>query len=91
MKKEFKNWLIDNGFSLYTPSYQPSTVYDYLRGLKCVCKTENMTVDMVAANINSLVMKYQPGGECSGIDKSIRRSCRCGLVQFSKFIASQGV
>ncbi|MDR2685214.1 MAG: hypothetical protein LBB23_00375 [Rickettsiales bacterium] len=63
MKKQYRNWLIENGFSLYTPTYKPSTVYDYLRGLRRVCIEENMTVDMVAANIDSLVMKYQPIGE----------------------------
>ncbi len=91
MRKEYKNWLIANGFSLYTPTYKPSTVYDYLRGLKRVCVEEKLTVEGVAANISTLVMKYQPGGEQSNTGRSIRRSCRCGLVQFAKFVQSQEV
>ena len=91
MKKDFKNYLINAGFSLYTPSYQPSTIYDYLRGLKRVCIEEKMTIDAVAANIDTLVMKYQPAGASANVGRSIHRSCRCGLVAFAKFVKSQEV
>lgn len=87
MTKDFKNWLINNGYKLFTANNQPSTVYDYLIGVKYVCQWENKTVEELANSISEIYPKYADMGEHSVRGRTRSRSVRCGLRQFSKFIA----
>ena len=86
MKKQYKNWLIANGYKMFTPApnYFPSTAYDYLRGVNRVCEYENLSIEGVAKKIDVLLPKYEPSGEMS-------RSVRCGLRNFARFIKEQKV
>lgn len=56
MTKNFKNWLINNGYKLFTANNQPSTVFDYLTGVKYVCQWENKTIEQLADSISEDVM-----------------------------------
>lgn len=56
MTKNFKNWLINNGYKLFTANNQPSTVFDYLTGVKYVCQWENKIIEQLADSISEDVM-----------------------------------
>lgn len=58
MIKNFKNWLINNGYKLFTANNQPSTVFDYLTGVKYVCQWENKTIEQLADSISEVLPRY---------------------------------
>jgi hypothetical protein len=89
MKKTYKHWLVNNGYAEKTASGRPSSVYDYIRGLRRVCQQEHLSVEGVAKRIDKLLPKYQPCGKCSNIGRSISRSVRSSLAQFRKFVIEQ--
>ncbi len=92
MIKNFKNWLINNGYALFTKNNQPSTVYDYLLGVQYVCNWENKTIDELAESISEILPKYCDGGICCVKGRRKSRAVRCGLRQFNKFIVeSRGI
>ena len=86
MTKNFKNWLIENGYKLFTANNQPSTIYDYLTGVKYVCEWENKTMDELGESISEILPKYCDMGEHSVRGRMKSRAVRCGLRQFNKFI-----
>lgn len=89
MLKNYKNWLIQNGFSEFTANHKPSSVYDYLRGLKFVCSWENKTIEQLADSISEIAPMYCSTGIHSIRGRMISRSVRCSLKQFNKFISEQ--
>ena len=92
MIKNFKTWLINNGYALFTKNNQPSTVYDYLLGIQYVCRWENKTIDELAESISEILPKYCDGGICCVKGRMKSRAVRCGLRQFNKFIVeSRGI
>jgi len=89
MLKNYKNWLIEKGFSAFTASNKPSTVYDYLRSLKLVSTWENKTIEQLADVISEVAPMYCSTGIHCVKGRMISRSVRCSLVQFNKFIMEQ--
>lgn len=89
MNLNFKSWLLSNGYSSKTGNNKPSTVYDYLRGIKYVCKIENISIETLAQNIANICPMYQKGGIHEVRGRQISRSVRASLVQFNKFIIEQ--
>ncbi|MCL1892432.1 MAG: hypothetical protein FWF97_04070 [Alphaproteobacteria bacterium] len=91
MKNEYKLWLEKHGYAYFTANARPSTIYDYMRGLKRVCREEKLSVEGVAKRIDSLVSTYQRYGKKSNIGRTISRSVRSSLVQFGKFVKEREV
>ena len=58
MKKEFQDYLINQGYSIKTPSGNPSTVYDYQKRIDKVCEWEGYTWETLANNIGRIVVMY---------------------------------
>ena len=86
MTKNFKNWLINNGYKLFTGNNQPSTVFDYLTGVRYVCQWEGKTMDELAESISDVLPKYINGGEYFVRGRMKSRAVRYGLRQFNKFV-----
>ena len=86
MTKDFENYLINNGYKLFTAKNQPSTVFDYLIAIRWVAKWENKTIDELAESISEIYPKYESTGEHSIRGKMRSRSIKCGLRQFHKFV-----
>lgn len=86
MTKNFKNWLINNGYKLFTENNQPSTVFDYLTGVRYVCEWENKTIEQLADSISEVLPRYFDGGEHYVRGRMKSRAVRCGLRQFNKFV-----
>ena len=61
---DFKNYLIRNGYSEYTPSGNPSTVYDYQKRIQTICERENIpTLDILCDRIDEIENRYSEYGE----------------------------
>ncbi|MCQ2582185.1 MAG: hypothetical protein MJ170_04415 [Alphaproteobacteria bacterium] len=85
MLKTYKNWLINKGYATVVNN-RPSTVYDYLRGLKFVCNAEHLSVEELANSISEICPQYQKGGIHEVRGRYISRSVRSSLKQFNKFV-----
>lgn len=85
MLKNFRNYLINKGYAVYVNG-KNSTVYDYLRGIKYVCKLENLTIEKLAESIFDICPMYQKGGIHEIRGRQISRSVRSSLKQFNKFV-----
>lgn len=62
LAKQFELYLIRQGFSVRTPSGNPSTVYDYCKRVNRVCADENLTWETLAVHIATFVREYDIGG-----------------------------
>ena len=85
MLKLYKNFLINKGYAVMVNN-RPSTVYDYLRGIKYVCKLENITLEKLAENIFDICPMYQKGGPKQVLGAGMSRSIRSSLVQLRKMM-----
>lgn len=81
MLKDYRNYLIKSGMAVQVNG-RPSSVYDYLRGIKFVLKKENMTIQQLAESIASICPLYQKGNPKEILGKQISRSVRCSLKKF---------
>lgn len=87
---EYKKYLINKGYAVMV-NHRPSTVYDYLRGIKYVCKLENITLEKLAESISDICPMYQKGGIHEIRGRQISRSVRSSLKQFNKFVLENQV
>lgn len=63
MLENFRKYLIQQGYSEFTPSGNPSTVYDYGKRVNKICDRENISLNKLASNIGNYVEKYDSGEE----------------------------
>ena len=89
MQNTYTTWLQNQGYSLLTPSGRPSSIYDYLRGIKRVCREENIVLEEAAEHIDELSRLYRRGGQYESIGRKISGSVAASVAQFKKFVAEQ--
>lgn len=58
----YKCWLKLNQYSEKAPCKQPSTIYNYILGIKHVLKWEAINIVNLANNINKIVKDYDKDG-----------------------------
>lgn len=85
MLKNYKNWLIQKGYSTTTQNNKPSTVYDYMTSLVRVCHWESKMVEQLAESISTILPQYTIG-EHSARGRMKSRAVRCSIRAFSKFL-----
>ena len=51
MEEEFKKYLIENGYKEWTPSGNPSTVYDYTKRIDKICEWESISWEQLANDV----------------------------------------
>ncbi len=86
MLENFKEYLIQQGYSEFTPSGNPSTVYDYVKRVSKICERENVDIRMLAENISFYVEKYGPTGNESEFGKKSHNAYISALKKFDEFI-----
>ena len=62
MLENFRKYLVLQGYSEFTPSGNPSTVYDYANRINKICERENITLNKLASNIGFYVERYDSFG-----------------------------
>lgn len=86
MKNQFEKYLINQGYSLTTPSGNPSTVYDYQKRIDKVCEWENCSWETLALNISVIVVLYDVGGAKEELGNKSHRAVINALKQFKNFV-----
>ena len=92
MLEGFKNYLIQEGYSEFTPSGKPSTVYDYMKRVEKICAKEKITTGKLVENINFYLDKYGPNGNESEFGKRSHNAFISALRKFESYLTyRQGV
>ena len=86
MKEKFCQYLINKGYSLTTPTGNPSTVYDYQKRIDKVCEWENCSWDTLAKNITQIVEVYDVGGCKEELGNKSHRAVINALKQYREFL-----
>ena len=86
MLENFKNFLIEQGYSEFTPSGKPSTIYDYLKRVEKICNRESITVIALSENIGFYIDKYGPSGNEAEFGMRSHNAFICALRKFEEFV-----
>jgi hypothetical protein len=85
MLEKFKSYLIQQGYSEFTPSGNPSTVYDYAKRIEKICKRERISVNQLGENIGIYVKKYDTFGSEEEFGKRSHNAFISALKKFEDF------
>ncbi len=86
MLENFKHYLIEQGYSEFTPSGNPSTVYDYMKRVEKICDRESITIKRLADNISFYVDKYGPTGNEAEFGRKSHNAFISALRKFENFV-----
>lgn len=86
MLENFKNYLVGQGYSEFTPSGKPSTVYDYMKRIEKICNRESITTKRLADNICFYVYKYGPTGNEAEFGRKSHNAFISALRKFEDFL-----
>ena len=86
MLENFQNYLTQQGYSEFTPSGKPSTVYDYSKRVKKICDRENITCESLAENISFYPDKYGPTGSEAEFGRRSHNAFISALRKFEDFV-----
>ncbi len=89
MEQKFKEFLISEGYSEYTPSGNPSTVYDYIKRINRIIVWETLTWDSLKDNISHVITVYDIGGEKEYIGRKSHNSYISALRAFKRFVGQE--
>lgn len=89
MKEQFKKYLVQQGYKEFTPSGNPSTVYDYLKRIDKVCEWERIDWIQLAENIGAVVTKYDVGGSKEELGKKSHNAVISALKRYREFVNSK--
>lgn len=91
LKKDFEKYLIHKGYKQYTPTGNPSTVYDYIKRIDDVCKTERMDWIELKNNIDFIIAQYDKGGSKAEFGNKSHRAVINALLRFQEFTNNQRI
>ncbi len=86
MKERFKEYLIAKGYREFTPKGNYSTVYDYIRRVDNIQRSENLSWEIFNSNMSSIVSKYDIGGEKEDIGKKSHSAVINALKRYEEFV-----
>ena len=86
---EFKNYLIEKGYSEFTKSGRRSTVYDYDFRVKRVCRAEQLNVKDLAEKIDVVISDYSSNGIKWDLGRLSHESVINALKAFNRFVKEQ--
>lgn len=89
MKNKFEDYLIKQGYSVTTPSGNPSTVYDYIKRIDRICLNENMTWNELAEKISIVVTQYDVGGSKEELGRKSHNAVINALKRFGDLVAEK--
>jgi hypothetical protein len=85
MLENFKLYLVRQGYREYTPSGNPSTVYDYGKRIEKILEKERISILTLAENIDFYVSKYDDLGSEAEFGKKSHRAFINALKRFQDF------
>lgn len=87
MLENFKDYLVEQGYSEFTPSGNPSTAYDYMKRVEKICDREGISIKKLADNISFYVDKYGPTGNEAEFGRKSHNAFISALRKFADFIS----
>lgn len=82
---QFKEYLKEAGYSEFTPTGNPSTIYDYCNRVKKVALRENITIFQLSGNIDLIIKKYDKGGKEESFGNKSNRAVINALKSYKIF------
>ena len=90
MRYKFEQYLIKQGYSVYTPSGNPSTVYDYIKRIDKIIEWENLySWEDLAKNISKYVSQYNIGGIKEDMGQKSHAAVINALLAFQRFLIEE--
>ena len=86
MLENFKEYLINDARNKLGKKLKESTINDYLYRVVRICREEDISLELLANNIDSYVELYGPYGKKSYFGKGSHRSYISSLKHFQKYI-----
>lgn len=86
MEEKFKLFLKSEGYSEYTPSGHPSTIYDYVKRVNRVIEAEGLTWNTLPQCINRVVQVYDVGGAKEDIGRKSHNAVINALWAYQRFV-----
>jgi hypothetical protein len=83
--ENFKTYLIQQGYSEYTPSGNHSTVYDYVKRVEKILERERISIQNLAENIDLYVKKYDTYGSEEEFGNRSHKAFINALKRFQDF------
>lgn len=88
----YKLWLIERRYSEFTPSGNPSTIYEYCNAIKNIMKMENIdTWSELPQHINRLVLEYGEGGINEDFGKKKHSTPISALLRFKDYLIDNNI
>ena len=82
----FRKYLIENGYKVYTPSGQPSVVFQYAREVEIILENERMSIEAFNSRINEICFLYDIGGAKQKLGEKGHRRVINALKRYREFI-----
>ncbi len=89
LEEQFRQFLINKGYKVLTPSGNPSTVYDYCKRIAGVCADERLTWEALASQINRFVIDYGVGGIKEANGRKSHNSVISALRAYKIFVENK--
>lgn len=90
MEEQFKSFLKEKGYSEFSPSGNPSVVYDYAKRVIRVSKDEGYaSLEEFAKDIDTILPKYRKGGEKENVGTKSKNAVVSALEQFRLFVSGE--
>ncbi len=86
---DFQQWLKSHGYKEYTPSGNPSTVYDYRKRIKSVCEEEGISIIELIKRIDTIVLDYDSNDRKEEAGKKSHSSVINALRRFQEYLNDQ--
>ena len=90
MLDKFEKYLEGKGYSITTPSGNPSTCYDYSkRRIPAILYREEISLNELASNIDKYITKYDKFGSESEFGSKSNSSYINALKRFGEFLSKE--
>jgi len=86
MQERFRNYLINRGFSIMTPTGRESTVDDYVRRIQRICDRERVSWEGLVENISVILPMYDVGGSKEELGLKSHSAYINALRRFQEFL-----
>ena len=86
IEKDFEEYLIASGYSVETPSGNPSTVNSYITAVNSILEDEGVTWNSLITQISKIVLLYSEGGEKEDIGSKSNYTYLNALRRFADFV-----
>ena len=84
--ENYRDYLVEKGYSDLTPQGKPSTATDYSKRVKKIVERENISITQLSNNIDSYIEDYGPTGNNSEYGKMSNEAPINALIQFKGFL-----